>query len=447
MQIISTDVLILGGGLTAYMAAYTLLKKERKGNLVIVSPGKRGKRFSGMNAPLLSGDSAAQFEQDTLAAGCRQNDPALVKLLCGKSETVYDRVWAMAGLGRPEAGSRFAPAEGEGLLQSLMEAVRRPSVKIMEKCHGLRLLILDGRVQGALCYDEGNRAFFAVSAGTVLLATGGYGDLYRRAYPGGGGNGIGMAYFAGAEMADLEFEWFPPEEKRGEQNVVTLGGVVIDSQCRTSIPGLLAAGAVTAGVHGAGYLPGNGETAALVFGRQAGHTLNRMEYLPGAKEDALYDWVAELVFIGQKDQTAAFARIRSEIETVLEKGAGPVRTQQQIEDALQITAHLQHELNELELCPLHQVWERMELEHAITAARLTLLASLEREECCGCYQRAAIRKTEAASPAEAGDAPVESPAPADGEQTELIIRDRAPYRVTMKLTNMLLLPEKTPWNP
>ena len=58
----------------------------------------------------------------------------------------------------------------------------------------------------------------------------------------------------------------------------SLGGVVIDTACRVLnaegkvVPGLFAAGEVTAGVHGFNRLGGNGGTAAMVFGRIAGES-------------------------------------------------------------------------------------------------------------------------------------------------------------------------------
>ena len=156
---------------------------------------------------------------------------------------------------------------------------------------------------------------------------------------------------------------------------------------------------------------------------------------------------------------------------------------------------MQHELNDLDLCPLHQVYEKMELDFALIAARLALLASLEREECRGCYQRAVIHlvekvpeeqpeePTEESGEADAPetaaddetaqaeptqDTPDESndeetePAPAPDEETavvceqpkepeyeeqiELIEKEVKPYRVTMKLNNMILMPSKEAWN-
>ena len=486
MKIYTTDVLILGGGISAYMAAYTMMKKRKKDEVMLVTPHRGGEaahELAGMALPRMSGgDTISQYIQDTFTAGAFQNDPSLVRPLCEESAQVFDRARTITEFGAPEEESRFRPVTGykKALWQELSGNVSKHA-EIKEGCHALRLLIRDGRVQGALCYDEPKRAFFAVSAGTVVLAAGGYGDLYRENADAkslrNGGSGIGLAYYAGAELADLEFADFDGE------GVTTLGGVVIDSQCHTSISGLLACGGVTAGVHGAGLIRGNAETAALVFGRRAGHTLTRMDFLPGADEETIYKWVNETVYIGQKDQSAAYARIRNEIAHTLNASAGEIRTQEKIEDGLRIIAHLQHELNDLDLCPLRQVYEKMELEFALIAARLTLLASLEREETCGCFKRAVIKlvekepaqeehteetpepeTVETASEEETSDEkPDEAPAeeqpdeeaavvcppprePEYEEQIELIEKEVKPYRVTMKLENMILMPRKEAWN-
>ena len=49
------------------------------------------------------------------------------------------------------------------------------------------------------------------------------------------------------------------------------GGVAINTQCKTSVPGLFAAGEVTGGVHGKNRLAGNSQLDLYVFGRRAGH--------------------------------------------------------------------------------------------------------------------------------------------------------------------------------
>ena len=64
MQIYTTDVLILGGGLSAYMAAYTMLKKRRKEKVMVVAPNRTGeaaRALRGMALSRLDGDSAVKY--------------------------------------------------------------------------------------------------------------------------------------------------------------------------------------------------------------------------------------------------------------------------------------------------------------------------------------------------------------------------------------------------
>lgn len=57
-----------------------------------------------------------------------------------------------------------------------------------------------------------------------------------------------------------------------------MGGLRIDEQCQTGIPGLLACGEVVGGLHGANRLAGNALTEAVVFGLEAGQ--NAMDHVP-----------------------------------------------------------------------------------------------------------------------------------------------------------------------
>ena len=52
----------------------------------------------------------------------------------------------------------------------------------------------------------------------------------------------------------------------------TMGGVIIDGQGATSVPGLFAAGEVTGGLHGANRMGGNALSETLVFGARAGNS-------------------------------------------------------------------------------------------------------------------------------------------------------------------------------
>ena len=76
----------------------------------------------------------------------------------------------------------------------------------------LELICDNGRVIGAKCYDEEKDHFHNIYAKTVILATGGFGRMFPESTnsPDIGGDGIAMAYEAGAALTDLEFIQFEP---------------------------------------------------------------------------------------------------------------------------------------------------------------------------------------------------------------------------------------------
>lgn len=406
MEILDTDVLIIGGGLSAQMAVHTLMKENKHLHIIMAAPGPSGRDYLPLHLPD-PGISWEQRYQDTLRAGDGQCDPALAQILCREGPEML-RQLAQWGIG-PDSDQ-----------EALTAALYQWTYTKEKPLTALRLFVRDGRVQGALCADSQNR-FLAVSAGTVLLASGGYGEIYRASpLTSNMGDAIGMAYYAGAALADLEFIWFPPDKKATGDGwtPVTLGGLIIDDQCRTNVPGLWAVGGCTAGIHGAGLIPGNEILSALIFGKRAGQAIAQASRLPGAGEVTLAAWAQENLPAGGQDCSAELDQMRKQMEMALQSGAGPVRDQASVEAALQTVSYLQHELNELPSCPADQWFSRLRLENDLIAARLTLLASMERRESVGLYQRT--------------DHPESA---------------KTPYRVRLQLTGMLLFPEKQPWPP
>jgi succinate dehydrogenase flavoprotein subunit len=111
----------------------------------------------------------------------------------------------------------------------------------------IELLLDGGRVAGAVAYDRERGRFHLFNAKAVILATGGAGRAYKVTSNSweGTGDGIGLAYRAGAELIDMEFVQFHPT------------GMVWPP----SVKGIL----VTEGVRGEGGVLKNSEGRRFMF--------------------------------------------------------------------------------------------------------------------------------------------------------------------------------------
>jgi len=173
----------------------------------------------GVAAALAEDDSPELHAEDTLRAGrglCRES---AVRVLVGEAppriaELVELGVRFDDGLGREGGHSRRRVIHAGGadtgrkIAETLAERVlEHPRIDVAE---GERVLALrqddSGRCVGVVTDRR------ALAARATLLATGGYGAMWARTTnpPGALGQGIAMAYRAGAAVADLEFVQFHP---------------------------------------------------------------------------------------------------------------------------------------------------------------------------------------------------------------------------------------------
>jgi L-aspartate oxidase len=103
-------------------------------------------------------------------------------------------------------------ATGKEIAVSLLRHVREiPAIELMEWTTSVDLIVEDGRVVGATLLD-GEGGLRVVQARAVLLASGGAGQVYSdTTNPAvATGDGIAMAYRAGAAVSDMEFYQFHP---------------------------------------------------------------------------------------------------------------------------------------------------------------------------------------------------------------------------------------------
>jgi fumarate reductase flavoprotein subunit len=173
-----------------------------------------------------------------------------------------------------------------------------------------------------------------------------------------------------------------------------MGGVVIDSDCRTGIEALFAAGEDTGGVHGANRLGGNGVAESTVFGGIAGDRM--AQFVAGrarprlsapALEEAAGRFAAPLGRPGTSDLYTLQRQLR---ETMWDH-AGLVRDGSGLREALEVIDGLARRLPEAAVPShgsLNTAWQDwLNLDNQLTVARLIVLSALERCESRGAHFR------------------------------------------------------------
>ncbi|GAG06951.1 unnamed protein product, partial [marine sediment metagenome] len=148
-----------------------------------------------------------------------------------------------------------------------------------------RVLTDEGRVAGVAAVDLKEMKPVAFQAKSVVIATGGGARLWPRTDnpEGTTGDGMVLAYCAGAELVDLECVSFGfPKQRLSEvfdapevpcdplldlgHAHYFLGGVKIGPSGETTLPGLYAAGEVSGGLFGAARLGGSALADVVIFG-------------------------------------------------------------------------------------------------------------------------------------------------------------------------------------
>jgi L-aspartate oxidase len=229
---------------------------------------------SGMAGALSNADSSIQHAADTLAAGYKANNKMAVRWMIEEAPEVarwlqqlsvqWDR-GAHGAILAPGAGhhtSRLLRAGGDSIGAEVMRAMRDAvtqanNIEVFEFCEVERLIKCNGAVVGAHARSRRQDAV-ELYAPSVVLATGGLGQLYRfTTNPSEAtGGGIALAHAAGADMQDLEFVQFHPTALANRnQNEA--------DQLPLMPEGLRAAGARLVNENGMRFLSGPAEHAEL----------------------------------------------------------------------------------------------------------------------------------------------------------------------------------------
>jgi L-aspartate oxidase len=400
--------------------------------------------------------------------------------------TNFDLHSGALALGREGGHShhRIVHALGDATGKEVMRAVidrvcNLPNVETWENAFTLDLLTHEGRCRGALVWSR-DLGKICVWAKQTILCTGGTGQIYRETTNPevATGDGLAIAFRAGAELRDMEFMQFHPtvlyiagssrslitEAMRGEgawlvdrnghrfmadydprgelapRDIVSraivsqmeltrqpnvyldlthldpemvkrrfpgiaatcaefglditrdripvrpgahymMGGVTVDLEGRTTLPGLWAAGECTSsGLHGANRLASNSLLEGLVFGahagigaaREAAQERDDFRALPLANppvEDGI--------------EALDLADIRNSLKSLLWRAAGVRRDREHLEEAAELVDRWCSYVLPRQFADTLG-WE---LQNMLTVARIIIAAALEREETRGVHLR------------------------------------------------------------
>jgi L-aspartate oxidase len=251
---IEADVVVVGSGIAGLTAALRLT--GRTGRVLVVTKdvldaGSTQWAQGGIAAALGPGDSPAQHERDTLVAGAGACDAEAVRVLVNEGPDAVHELIALGthfdlhpdgelsltregGHHRDRIAHAGGDATGAEIQRSLIAAVARsPEIDVIEHALAVDLLLdAGGGVAGLTLHVMGegqHDGVGAVRCRAVVLASGGLGQVFSQTTnpPVSTGDGMALAYRAGAVLRDLEFVQFHPTvmwlgpDSRGQQPLIS----------------------------------------------------------------------------------------------------------------------------------------------------------------------------------------------------------------------------------
>ncbi len=225
------DYVVVGSGIAGLRAAIEL---SAKGNVLVLAKSNLSDSATawaqgGIAVALSDEDEIGLHEQDTIKAGDDLCNPGAVALLVEEGPkyitqliewgTEFDRAGTKLAFTREAAHSRsrilhaHGDSTGREISRALLARAHKiPHLHLRAHAFTTELMVEKKRVTGLRFIDETDGSQHEVHAGAVLLATGGLGQIYRETTNPevATGDGVAIAYQAGAVLSDMEFVQFHP---------------------------------------------------------------------------------------------------------------------------------------------------------------------------------------------------------------------------------------------
>ncbi|MDE3178753.1 MAG: FAD-binding protein [Acidobacteriota bacterium] len=225
------DFLVAGSGVAGLRAAIELAPHGSVLILTKDNPADSTSRYAsgGIVFALEDGAGVSVHAKETIRQGdglCREeavralvdDGPTQIRQLVEWGASFEERnatngQAGESGARRPRLVRSASGPIGADILAALTaKASKMSSLKTKAGAILLDLIIENGEVSGAVYLDEPSGTIRKVRSKSVLLSTGGLGQAYAETTnpPGASGDGIALAYRAGALLSDLEFVQFHP---------------------------------------------------------------------------------------------------------------------------------------------------------------------------------------------------------------------------------------------
>ncbi len=225
------DFLVIGAGVAGLRAAIELAKA---GNVTVIAKDSLRESSSeyaqgGIAAALSDDDEVALHEQDTIYAGDGLCDRDAVRTLVEEGPAAIQDLIDWGAQFDKDAGGLAFTREGAHSRNRVLHAHgdstgREIARTLYKKASSLAnvqfesyaavtdLLLAEDRVVGAMAFESRSRSMREIRADAVLLATGGLGRVFRETTNPdvATGDGVAMAYRAGARVDNIEFVQFHP---------------------------------------------------------------------------------------------------------------------------------------------------------------------------------------------------------------------------------------------
>lgn len=224
------DYIIAGSGIAGL---YTALLAREHGSVLVITKGSiedcnTRHAQGGIAAAIGRDDSPDLHYQDTIAAGDGLCDEDSVRIMVDEAS---ERITKLVNLGVPfdtldgeitltREAAHSVPrivhaggdATGEHVEVTLSNQIRLSGIQVLEDSLATEILVENGEVYGINVLDCRTGSIEQFACKSLILATGGAGQLYKFNTNSAvaTGDGLSLAYNAGAEISDMEFYQFHP---------------------------------------------------------------------------------------------------------------------------------------------------------------------------------------------------------------------------------------------